>query len=151
MIIIIIYIQVKIDIILQNPNILVYSSLFFITNVITAFLNKYYLYSLLFCILTITSLIVHYNDNSFTNFIDKIAVSAIVLYGAYMLYNKINNNNYINCLVIIVTFIYCIYFYIYGFLTKKFCFCEQKCISQKYHFIMHIVASIGHHFIIFLK
>jgi hypothetical protein len=148
--IIIIYIQVKIDIILQNPNILIYSSLFFITNVITAFLNKYYLYSLLFCILTITSLIVHCNDNSFTNFIDKIAVSTIVLYGAYMLYNKINSNNYYSCLVIIVTFLYCIYFYIYGFLTKKFCFCEQISISQKYHFIMHIVASIGHHFIIFL-
>lgn len=54
------------------------------------------------------------------------------------------------CLIIILTFLGCIYFYIYGFITNKYCFCDEKCIAQKYYFIMHFISSIGHHFIIFL-
>lgn len=82
--------EVEKEEIINKPSILLYSSLFFITNAIAAFFYKYYLYSFLFLILTITSLIVHTNDNMYTNIIDKIAVIAIVLYGTYMLYNKIN-------------------------------------------------------------
>jgi hypothetical protein len=132
-------------------NILHYSSLFFTTNAITAFLNKYYLYSFLFCILTTTSLIVHSKDNIYTNSVDKIAVLSIVFYGAYMIYNKININSFIYCLVIIITFLFCIYFYIYGFFVKKYCFCNEKSISEKYHFVLHFISSIGHHFIIYMK
>jgi hypothetical protein len=85
---------------MQKCSILFYSSLFFITNAITAFLKEYYLYSFLFCILTTTSLIVHSNDNIYTNLIDKTAVVSIVLHGGYTLYNKININK---CLNIIYT------------------------------------------------
>jgi hypothetical protein len=135
---------------IQKCSILFYSSLFFITNAITAFLREYYLYSLLFCILTTTSLIVHSNDNIYTNLMDKTAVGSIVLYGGYTLYNKININKCVYCSIIIITFLSCIYLYIYGFFTKKYCFCHEKCIAQKYHVIMHIIGSVGHHFIIFL-
>ena len=134
----------------KKPSILIYSSLFFITNAITAFYNAYYLYSFLFCILTTTSLIVHNKDNIYTNTIDKIAVLSIVLYGAYMLYNKININKCVNCFIIIIKFLLCIYFYIYGFFSKKYCFCDEKNISEKYHFMLHFIGSVGHHFIIFL-
>ena len=116
----------------------------------TAFFTEQYLYSVLFFILTLTSLIVHYNDNFYTNIIDKIAISAIVSYGTYILYNKLNDNNRINCTIIIVLFLACIFLYCYGFITKQYCFCDERCIAQKYHFIMHIISSIGHHFIIFL-
>ena len=133
-----------------EPNILLLSSLFFITNMTTAFFTEQYLYSVLFFILTLTSLIVHYNDNFYTNIIDKIAISAIVSYGTYILYNKLNDNNRINCTIIIVLFLACIFLYCYGFITKQYCFCDERCIAQKYHFIMHIISSIGHHFIIFL-
>jgi len=132
------------------PSILLLSSLFFITNMVTAFYNEYYLYSFLFFILTTTSVIVHYNDNIYTNIVDKIAVSSIVLYGGYMLCNKINTNKWMNYFAIIITFLLCIYLYIYGFIVKKYCFCDEKCVAQKYHFIMHVVSSIGHHFIIYL-
>ena len=138
------------DKIIQKPSILLLSSLFFITNVVTAYCNQQYVYSFLFCILTITSLIVHYNDNFYTNIIDKIAVLSIVLYGGYMLYNKINTNEWCKCFVIIVAFLLCIYLYIYDFIIKEYCFCDEKCISQKYHSTMHIISSIGHHCIIYL-
>ena len=134
---------------MKERSILFYSSFVFITNVITAFYNEYYLYSFLFCILTTTSLSVHSNDNIYTNIIDKIAVSKIVLYGAYTLYNKINVNKCMNC-IIIITFLFCVYFYIYGFLTKKYCFSDEKLKAEKYHFMMHIIGSTGHHFIVFL-
>jgi hypothetical protein len=138
------------DKIIPKTSILLLSSLFFITNVITAFFNEYYLYSFLFCILTITSLIVHYNDNIYTNIIDKMAVLSIILYGSCVLYNKINIKKWINCLTIIITFIICIYLYVYGFFIKDYCFCNKTHIAKKYHFIMHIISSIGHHFIIYL-
>jgi len=134
----------------KEHNVLLYSSLIFITNVVTAIFNQHYLYSLLFFILTITSLVVHYNDNVYTNIIDKIVILSIVLYGGYVFYKKINTNKWLICLIIILTFIYCLFVYIYGFIVKEYCFCDKKCISQKYHFIMHIIGSIGHHFIIFL-
>jgi hypothetical protein len=132
------------------PNILLLSSLFFITNGITAFLKEYYVYSFLFFNLTTTSLIVHYNDNFYTNIIDKISVSSIVSYGGYVLYNKINTDKWMNVFPIIITFLFCIYFYVYGFVVKEYCFCGEKCVSQKYHFVMHAISSIGHHFIIYL-
>jgi len=134
----------------QKPNILLLSSLFFVTNTLTAYFSEQYLYSFLFFALTTTSLIVHYRDNYYTNVIDKIAVSSIVLYGGYKLFHKINTEKWLNCLMIIIAFLICIYFYIYGFIVKEYCFCDKKCIAEKYHFIMHVVSSIGHHFIIYL-
>jgi hypothetical protein len=135
---------------IEEYNILLLSCSIFITNVSTAYFNEQYLYSFLFFILTITSLLVHYNDNFYTNIIDKIAVLSIVLYGGYMLYNKININKWLNLLIIIVSFMLCIYLYIYGFFVKEYCFCDNKCSAKKYHFIMHVISSIGHHFIIYL-
>jgi hypothetical protein len=135
---------------IQKPNILLLSSLFFVTNILTAYYSEQYFYSFLFFILTITSLIVHYRDNYYTNVIDKMAVLSIVLYGGYMLYYKINADKLLNCFTIIIAFLVCCYLYIYGFIVKEYCFCDKKCIAEKYHFIMHATSSIGHHFIIYL-
>jgi len=134
----------------DKPRILLLSSLFFVTNILTAYYSEQYFYSFLFFILTITSLIVHHEDNYYTNVIDKIAVSSIILYGGYVLCNKMNTENLFYCFIIVITFLLCIYLYIYGFIFKKYCFSDEKSISQKYHFIMHIIGSIGHHFIIYL-
>ena len=138
------------DLLIQKINILLFSSLFFITNILTAYYKKYYLYSFLFCILTLTSLIYHSNNNIYTNIIDKIAIISIVLYGAFTLYNKMNFNKCLNCLIILISFLTCIYLFYYGFITKQYCFNNNKCIANNYHSILHIISSIGHHFIIFL-
>jgi hypothetical protein len=134
----------------ENINILLVSSLFFITNVATAYFNEYYLYSGLFALLTITSLTYHSNKNNYTYIIDKTAIILIVAYGAYMLYNKFNSDIFLNFIMILSTLLACVYLYYYGYITSQYCFCDDDCISQKYHFILHVIVSIGHHLIIFL-
>ena len=134
----------------MESNILVLSSLFFITNTATAFIKEYYVYSFLFGLLTTTSLVVHSNDNIYTNVIDKMAVSSIVICGAYTLYNKIHIDNWLNCSIVIIAFVLCIYLYIYGFINKKYCFCDDKGVAKKYHCVLHVKSSVGHHIIIFL-
>lgn len=154
----------------KKIKILLFSSLIFITNAINGYNNGYYMYSLLFGILTITSLIVHSKDNIYTNAIDKIAVSSVVLYGGYVVYKKIrlymeivewisigkcetsqkNTTILYNSSIIIITFAGSIYLYVYGYMKKDYCFCDDKNIAEKYHVILHIISSIGHHFIIFL-
>ena len=136
---------------LKNSNILLLSSFIFITNVTTAFINELYLYSGLFAILTITSLFVHYTKTEILpNIIDKIAVLLVVLCGAFTFHKKITIKKWLNCLIIVITFLVCIHLYIYGFFFKKYCFCPDNYETYKYHVLMHIIGSIGHHFIIFL-
>lgn len=55
----------------QMRNILLLSSCVFITNVVSAFYKQYYVYSFLFFLLTITSLMVHSNNTIFINMADK--------------------------------------------------------------------------------
>ena len=135
---------------IQEPSILLLSSLVFVTNIITAYISEQYVYSFLFCILTITSLLFHYKNNYYTNIIDKIEILSIVSYGGYMLYHKMNTENLLNCFIVILAFLLCIYLFFYGFIVKEYCFCDNKYIGEQYHFIMHIISSIGHHFIIYL-
>ena len=129
---------------------LMYSSLIFITNVVTAFYKKYYIYSFLFLCLTITSLIFHYNNNIYTNILDKIFVFAVVFYGGNMLYHKTTTDNQISVLLIVITFISCIFLFIYGYYVKDYCYHPDKHVANKYHSILHIISSLGHHLITFL-
>jgi hypothetical protein len=133
-------------------SILCYSCLVFITNAIAAFFKEYYLYSFLFFILTITSLIFHSNNNIYTNVIDKIAILSIVLYGSYILYNKtlLENRSKIRIFVIITTFLLTLFLFFYGYCNNCYCYNEDKCIGDKYHSLLHLISSIGHHFIIYL-
>jgi hypothetical protein len=137
--------------IITNDNILVFSSLLFIANAVTAFIRGYYSYSFLFIILTITSVLVHSDKNNIIiRYLDKVAIYSIVIYGAYVLYNKINTKNLFKCFVAFITFVFCIYLYFYGFFSKTMCFSEDKFIGNIYHCVMHIIGSLGHQFIIFL-
>jgi hypothetical protein len=133
-----------------KKNILLYSSMFFITNSFAAFYKKYYVYSLFFFILTLTSLIVHSNDTIYTNSIDKLAVGGIILYGAYMLYTKMSFEKFLEISLIVSTFLICIFLYVYGYYTESFCYHPEKRIRELYHIVLHFIASLGHHFIIFL-
>ena len=133
-----------------KKNILFYSSMFFITNSLAAFYKGYYVYSFLFIILTITSLIVHSNNTIYTNIIDKFAVASIVLYGGYMLFTKINIEKFLEISLIVSAFLICIFLYMYGYFTESFCYHPEKEIGDIYHSFLHFIASLGHHFIIFL-
>jgi len=134
----------------RKRSILLFSSLVFITNIMTTFYKEYYLYSLLFLILTTTSVIVHSNDNIYTNLIDKFAVSCIVVYGARVLLNKANLDKFFDLFIIVSLFLITIYFYVYGYFTKQYCFCNEMSVAKKYHCALHVISSIGHHFITFL-
>jgi len=104
----------------------------------------------LFFILTLTSLIVHSNNNIYTNIIDKLAVGGIILYGAYMLYTKMSFEKFLEISLIVSTFFICIFLYVYGYCTESFCYHPEKEIGNLYHSFLHFIASLGHHFIIFL-
>ena len=69
-------------------NDLVLSSCVFITNAITAFYKKYYLYSALFVLLTVSSVIFHSFKDLYTNIFDLIVVCTIILYGGYLFHLK---------------------------------------------------------------
>ena len=53
---------------------LIASSFIFLTNSIATLYFEYYIYSVLFGCLTITSIIFHYNTNIYTNLMDKIFI-----------------------------------------------------------------------------
>ena len=135
-------------IITSNP--LIFSSLFFLTNALVAFLKEYYLYALFFLVLTITSLIFHTNNNIYTNLIDKIAILLVVIYGAYLLFQKMCAKHALTCFIIILTFLLAVYLYIYGYTNKTYCFSEDSYVSSAYHSILHLISSLGHHLIIIL-
>ena len=125
------------------------SSLIFTTNIITAYLYKqYYIYSYLFAALTATSLLFHSNPNIYTNIIDKCAIVAIVLYGGFMLYNKIIIDNLHKVILICSSFISVLVYFFYGYYNKKYCYDQNY--SNHYHCLLHFISSVGHHFIIFL-
>jgi hypothetical protein len=138
----------------ENPisevNILCYTSLFFITNIFTALYQEYFLYAFFFLLLTISSIIVHTNDTMYTNLMDKLFISFIVVYGGVTMYHKYNDENYRNAFIVIIAFVFCIWVYLLGFLHKDYCFHSEKCIADKYHCLLHLISSIGHHLIIFM-
>jgi hypothetical protein len=135
-------------------NILVFSSLVFITNVISGIYNKKYIYALLFLFLIITSIIVHSVNNIYTNCSDKIVIGAIIVYGIYCLFNNFYKNkvkqNIIPIIFIIITFLFTGYLYTYGFCIKDYCFHPKTNFSRTYHMLLHFICCIGNHFVIFL-
>lgn len=141
-------------------SICVYSSLIFVTNVFWALYYNHYLYSFLFLCLTITSIIHHTYNTVYTGIIDKIPVYAIILYGGFIFYNKYiitnikdNTNSSITNIkaaLIVSAFLSVVFLYTYGYLTDNYSFHPSHSVSQMYHSLIHIISSIGHHFIISL-
>ena len=131
-----------------------YSSIVFITNSILALYYNYLVYSLLFFILVITSLIVHSNMNIYALVIDKIAIFCVVFYGGYVFFEKckhITSTSQIFLVVITVyTFLATIYLYYYGYLYNTYCYHPDKDIGNLYHSLLHAIASVGHNIIVIL-
>ena len=135
---------------LNLKNILVLSSLIFITNIITSFIYKNYIYSCLFVFLTITSVIYHSNKNNYTNILDKIGIFLIVSYGTYTLHGKFDINNIIAASIIFILFLLTMFIYIYGYFTNQYCFHNKISIGNKYHSVLHCISSLAHHLIIIM-
>jgi hypothetical protein len=132
----------------QESNLLIYSSLFFVTNTISAYCLNYYTYSFLFCSLTLTSLMFHTHHSLYTYIIDKIAILSIVLYGAYMIYHKKLMDHTLSMCIIGCTFVLTLVLFCYGYWANCFCYHPNKIISDRYHSLLHLISSIGHHYII---
>ena len=139
---------------IQPYNSCFYSSFVFLINVSIAFYYEYYLYAGLFFTLLITSLFQHSQYTLLTNVLDKIIIFAVIFYGGYMFYNKINagfnTRQFILSCIIILTFLSTIILYYYGYLNNCLCFCDDQIEANLFHSFMHCIVSLGHCCIIFL-
>lgn len=86
----------------------------------------------------------------YTNLIDKLAILPVVIYGGYLLFQKMCMKHATICFLIILTFLLVIYLYIYGYMHRLYCFSEDKSVGDAYHSILHLLSSVGHHLIIIL-
>ena len=102
------------------------------------------LYSVLFFILFLTSILFRLNKNMFTYALDKLFVYAIILYGGYMFYMKYPSIHTLISLLIVSTFLSVIFMYEYGYVTKQYCFDNDSVLSETYHALLHVISSFGH-------
>ena len=133
-------------------NICVFTSLFFITNIIISYNYENYIYVFLFSCLLITSIIFHYTHNRIMYIIDKVFVYLVVIYGGYLVLNKsicdCNNREYFCIFVISIMFLACLSLYMNGMTSIRF---EVFGIyGNHYHALIHVLASIGHNLIVIL-
>jgi len=136
-------------------NCCLYSSFIFIINSLVAYYYEYYIYSLIFFGLFITSIIYHSTYNIYTNLLDKISIISVISYGGWLFYNKIMNKvfsykDYILCIVIITTFFATMYLFYYGYYFNKYCFSDDYITANYYHSLLHVISSLGHILIVLL-
>lgn len=125
------------------------SSLLFYTNHVAAFLKGKTEYAYSFYLLTFTSLLVHgIYDCVITNMIDKLAILQILTIGGYYFMKNINITPVLYKILTVFTFISVIMIYCYGYMTNQWCFDPDIEYAQLCHSLMHVLSSIGHHFII---
>ena len=139
----------------KRSSICYYSCAVFLSNILISFYYNYYIYSCLFTLLIFTSLLHHSNPTLITNIIDKIPIVSIITYGGNIFYNKlliIESNDIkriIFSIIIIMTFLVIIFWYIYGYYKNKYCFYENQ-LGFLYHMLVHIISSLGHILIVIL-
>ena len=124
-----------------------YSSHLFLTN---AFLNAYMrltVYSLLFTLLFITSILyrTYYSDIFF--YMDKLAIILVISYGSHVLYMKYKHMSIIRISCIITTFLSVGFLFYYGYITKQYCYDPDPINGLYYHSLLHAISSLGHHLI----
>jgi hypothetical protein len=124
-----------------------YSSFIFLTNIIIAYHLKYYVFSFIFVLLLITSLIFYTYTNIYTNLLDKIPILLLFVYLLNMLYNKCKkiNNNFKICLSMLIVFSFLVtnYLFYYGYIVKEYCYHKDKKIADLWHSLVHVNTSIG--------
>lgn len=110
-----------------------------------------------FC-LTVTSLWIHFDESYYNNqklvMLDKISIFLVASVGFFVFYCK--TTKCMSCMdailacIIVATFVGTVVLYYYGYITNQFVFCEDREMAKKWHIIMHVIGSLGHHLIILL-
>ena len=131
-------------------HLLIFTSFIFLTNMFTACICQHYVYSFLFALLTVTSVVYHMTRNIYTNILDKIGIFLIVFYGTYNLHKKTHAYKFVFVSLVVFLFLVTNMLYIYGYFTKQFCFHRKLFIGNKYHSLVHCISSLAHHLIIFM-
>ena len=137
------------------------SSYLFYINVCFSYYNKYYIYTILFSNLLISSVILHWlqYDLNYMNDeiimvkkIDKFNIFLIILYGTYIYFKKLfcKKNNFILLATVIYSVIICGFLWNYGYYKNKYCFDKSEIIASRYHSILHFFSILGHFIIILL-
>lgn len=146
---------------MNNINYRLISSSLFLTNIYYSYYKNYFIYTILFSNLLISSVILHwvYFDFNYMKYeidilkkIDQFNILLIILYGSYIYLKKIftKKNNFIIASLILYFFILCYFLWIYGFNNNKYCFDENKIYAARYHSLLHLFGSLGHLLIIIL-
>jgi hypothetical protein len=130
-------------------NILHYSPLVFLLNIIINISRELYVYANIFSLLMLSSLIYHRFINIYTHICDKLMIIIVITYGTNILYQYVLLNNltiYKYCYIcnIILAFIITFYIFVYGMYKKKYCFDKDKKVGNYYHAFLHLISSIGH-------
>lgn len=134
--------------------ILILTSLVYLSNAFTCGIYQKKYYSALFCVLVMTSILFHSNPNIVTNVIDKIPICGIVSYGGYTYIHAVQtiptqySISTIYYVLPPIAFIYVLYLFGYGYLTKQHCFDDDDTIANRSHAYLHLISSIGHHCIL---
>jgi len=130
-----------------NPmdSMLTVSSLVFLTNILSTWYRGKSVYCLLFCGLSLTSIFFHTYGCPYMCILDKGMIVGIVLYGGYTIYQK-SSPHY--AAAIVLTFLATLFLYYYGYCIKNYCYHPDKSVSDRYHALLHVISSIGHHLII---
>ena len=123
-----------------------YTSYFFLIISLISVLNKYYIHSLLFLFLFITSILYYTQNNTFFFIIDQIAIVLCVLYGLYLYYHKFKLS-YLS-VIILYSFIFSIILFYGGCYLNEFSYCEKY--GNIWHSCIHLLTLIGQGLIIFL-
>jgi hypothetical protein len=132
-------------------NVLFYSSFVFITNIILAHYIHDPIYFLLFSLLLASSLIVHYTQNIFAYYCDKVFIYSVVAYGFLVFSMKLYkiNTHYQMLLALIVVFCFVVCIYIYDNYSHISLVLLNK-EGYFYHVLVHLAGSIGHNLIMLL-
>lgn len=132
-------------------NVLFYSSFVFITNIILAHYIHDPIYFLLFSLLLASSLIVHYTQNIFAYYCDKVFIYSIVVYGFLVFSMKLYKINTLYqmllALIVVFCFVMCIYIYDNYSHISLVLFNKE---GNFYHVLVHLAGSIGHNLIMLL-
>ncbi len=131
------------------------SPLIFLINIFIGIYSNYFLYSLLFFFLIITSLIYHTYNTDFTYIIDKVSILYVVLYGSLLFFQKIycidtTIINLLSIIIIVSTFLSVFYLYYYGYYIKEYCFNDDINISYQYQSMIHYITFVSHSLIMLL-
>jgi hypothetical protein len=119
------------------------TSLLFLTNTIHLSYKQDVIYCYTFLCLSILSLLYHLSKNNTIGILDKICIAGVTLQGGKTIFLDTEFDKY--SVVVITTFAGVIWIYHYGYITNRYAFDNNIDIGNRYHMIIHILSSVGHH------